>query len=162
MEVIMCRIQLSVVVITIWISQFGCAYAGDRTVDGLVLGGSGGALIGQAIGRNTEATIIGATVGGLIGLIVGSDIESNMYARQRSHRHYRSRDNYTRRHRIKENHYRFYDQRERCRETITIVRGNRYNKRVISTDCWGKTKKHHKSRNHSRNKRRHQFERYDY
>jgi surface antigen len=42
---------------------------------GVGIGAAGGALIGQAIGRNTEATLIGAAVGTLLGYIVGNEMD---------------------------------------------------------------------------------------
>jgi surface antigen len=44
------------------------------------MGAAGGAVIGQAIGRNTEATLIGVAVGTLIGYIVGNEMDK--YDRQ--------------------------------------------------------------------------------
>ncbi len=44
-------------------------------------GGAGaGAIIGQAIGHNTEATLIGAVAGGLLGYIIGNEMDK--YDRQ--------------------------------------------------------------------------------
>jgi len=51
------------------------AQAGNSRINGLLLGGGTGALIGQALGRNTQATIAGATVGGILGLAIGSEVE---------------------------------------------------------------------------------------
>ena len=42
---------------------------------GAIGGAAGGALIGQAIGRNTEATLIGAAVGTMLGYIVGNEMD---------------------------------------------------------------------------------------
>jgi surface antigen len=42
---------------------------------GAGIGGVSGALIGQAIGRNTEATLIGAAVDTMLGYIVGNEME---------------------------------------------------------------------------------------
>lgn len=42
---------------------------------GAGMGAAGGALIGQAIGRNTEATLIGAAVGTMLGYIVGNEMD---------------------------------------------------------------------------------------
>jgi len=42
---------------------------------GAGIGGVSGALIGQAIGRNTEATLIGAAVGTMLGYIVGNEMD---------------------------------------------------------------------------------------
>ncbi|KJS03779.1 MAG: surface antigen [Desulfobulbaceae bacterium BRH_c16a] len=47
---------------------------------GAGVGAAGGAVLGQAIGRNTEATLIGAAVGGLLGYIVGNEMDK--YDRQ--------------------------------------------------------------------------------
>ena len=51
-------------------------FGGDRAINGLILGGGSGALMGQAIGRNSESTIIGATVGGILGYIIGNNTRS--------------------------------------------------------------------------------------
>ena len=50
----------------------GCATKG-RT--GAGIGGGLGAIIGQAVGRNTEATLIGAAVGTGIGYIIGNEAD---------------------------------------------------------------------------------------
>jgi len=42
---------------------------------GAVGGGATGAVVGQAIGRNTEATLIGAAVGTMLGYIVGNEMD---------------------------------------------------------------------------------------
>ena len=49
-----------------------CATKGQT---GAVGGAAAGALIGQAIGHNTEATLIGAAVGSLLGYIVGNEMD---------------------------------------------------------------------------------------
>jgi surface antigen len=51
-----------------------------KGVQGAGMGAAGGAIIGQAIGRNTEATLIGAAVGSLLGYIVGNEMDK--YDRQ--------------------------------------------------------------------------------
>ena len=63
----------------IFLSLFSTAFAGDRTVNGLIIGGGSGALIGQAIGHNAESTIIGATVGGILGIIIGNNGHSSVH-----------------------------------------------------------------------------------
>jgi len=55
------------------ISLSTIANANDRGVNGLIIGGGAGALMGQAVGRNVESTIIGATVGGIIGAVIGAE-----------------------------------------------------------------------------------------
>jgi len=51
-----------------------CA-SGTRGQGGAMMGAAGGALVGQAIGHNTEATLIGAAVGALLGYIVGNEMD---------------------------------------------------------------------------------------
>lgn len=52
----------------------GCAQteSQQRAATGAVIGGAGGALVGQAIGGNTKGTVIGAASGALLGAVVGS------------------------------------------------------------------------------------------
>jgi surface antigen len=47
----------------------------NKGKQGAIGGAAGGALLGQAIGRNTEATLIGAAVGTLLGYIVGNEMD---------------------------------------------------------------------------------------
>ncbi len=52
----------------------GCAQTEgqQRATTGALVGGAGGALVGQAIGGNTKSTVIGAASGALLGAVVGS------------------------------------------------------------------------------------------
>jgi uncharacterized protein YcfJ len=59
------------------------SHAGDRTVNGLIIGGGTGALVGQVIGRNVESTVFGATVGGILGAVIGSS--GSQHSHQKSH-----------------------------------------------------------------------------
>ena len=51
----------------------GCAATpqDQRAGTGALIGGVGGALAGQAIGRDTKSTVIGAGAGALLGAVVG-------------------------------------------------------------------------------------------
>lgn len=40
-----------------------------------IIGGAGGAIIGQMIGHSTEATLIGTAVGTMLGYIVGNEMD---------------------------------------------------------------------------------------
>lgn len=62
-----------VITIFLIVSLSSIANANNRGVNGLVIGGSAGAIMGQAVGRNVESTIIGATVGGIIGAVIGAE-----------------------------------------------------------------------------------------
>lgn len=44
----------------------------QRATTGAALGAAGGALVGQAVGRNTESTLIGAGAGALLGAVVAT------------------------------------------------------------------------------------------
>jgi hypothetical protein len=52
----------------------GCAQteSQQRAGTGALVGAAGGALVGQAIGRDTKSTVIGAAGGALLGAVVGS------------------------------------------------------------------------------------------
>jgi len=63
------------VVLTMMVSLASCAGEYNRGQSGAVMGGAGGALIGQAIGRSTEATLIGLAVGTMLGYIVGNEMD---------------------------------------------------------------------------------------
>jgi len=71
------------------IALTGCVSTGSQTGDGAVLGAAGGALVGQAIGRNTGATLAGAAIGGLAGAAIGNNEE------KKSRRYYRDERGYT-------------------------------------------------------------------
>ncbi|MFN2355051.1 MAG: glycine zipper domain-containing protein [Desulfopila sp.] len=47
----------------------------NKGQQGAMGGAAGGALLGQAIGKSTEATLIGAAVGTLLGYIVGNEMD---------------------------------------------------------------------------------------
>ena len=68
----------------------GCASTGtSQTTDGALLGAAGGALVGQAIGRNTGSTLAGAAIGGLAGAAIGNNEE------KKNRRYYRDERGYT-------------------------------------------------------------------
>jgi len=61
----------------------GCASGPNQNL-GTGVGAVGGALIGNAIGKNTGATLGGAAIGGIIGNQVGRNAdERNYYNQQR-------------------------------------------------------------------------------
>lgn len=53
--------------------------AQEYGINGLLMGAGSGALVGQAIGRDTEATLIGTAVGGMLGYMVGNEMDKNGY-----------------------------------------------------------------------------------
>jgi surface antigen len=60
--------------------------ATNKGQKGAGIGAASGAIIGQAIGRNTEATLIGAAVGTMLGYIVGNEMDK--YDRQQLNQTY--------------------------------------------------------------------------
>ncbi|MGX6592272.1 Glycine-zipper containing OmpA-like membrane domain-containing protein [Cetobacterium ceti] len=50
----------------------GCSNVGSNTIGSTGVGAGTGALLGQAIGGNSEATLIGAGAGAAVGAIVGA------------------------------------------------------------------------------------------
>jgi uncharacterized protein YcfJ len=48
----------------------GCSQTEQSAGTGALIGGAGGALVGQAIGRDTKSTVIGAGAGALLGAVV--------------------------------------------------------------------------------------------
>ena len=58
----------------------GCAET--QAQKGALIGGAGGALVGQAIGRDTKATLIGAAVGAAGGTIIGNEMDKKDVQRE--------------------------------------------------------------------------------
>ena len=56
----------------------GCAnnnYGITKGTTGAGVGAAGGAILGQAIGHDTEATLLGAAIGTVLGYIVGNEMD---------------------------------------------------------------------------------------
>lgn len=70
-------VQVAATAITLLVLLFSNACASHRQLDGLLIGGGTGAILGQAIGHDAESTIVGATVGGVVGLMIGSELDSH-------------------------------------------------------------------------------------
>ena len=55
----------------------GCLeVTGDKGTDTAILGGVGGAVLGQVLGRDTKSTLIGAGIGALGGYVIGEGQET--------------------------------------------------------------------------------------
>ena len=76
--------KLSAIVLSI--SMLAGVAGCTTTEQGAVVGAAGGALVGQAIGGNTESTLIGAAVGGLTGALIGESMRRDGYCRYRDSR----------------------------------------------------------------------------
>ena len=71
------KYHLIIIAMTLSCFLVSCAhYPPDRynTQKGAVVGGGMGALIGQAIGGNTESTLIGLAAGTILGALVGKKV----------------------------------------------------------------------------------------
>jgi outer membrane protein OmpA-like peptidoglycan-associated protein len=71
-------ILVSIVLVTFMFSCAGPTQQERGTKTGALIGAAGGALLGQAIGRNTTATILGAGIGAAVGGISGNQIGAYM------------------------------------------------------------------------------------
>lgn len=134
-------IKMSITVCTLLMLSLTGAHAGDRQLGGLIIGGGTGALVGQAIGRNTAATVVGATVGGVVGLIVGTELERQsqpvyhqpqvVVAGGPVYQRYPTP--------VFHSHYRQYPPRYHhvapCRKIVTYHRGYYGHKKVVKTVC---------------------------
>ena len=139
------------------------AHASNKQVGGLIIGGGTGAIIGQAIGKNTEATIIGATVGSILGFTIGNELDRHHRSvtqhpqivthPQRYNKrpqpifrdHYRH-NNYRKKHNRNSPNYRHKG--GKCRKIVTIQKGHHRTKRVVSTVC--RNNPHNHNKNHNR------------
>lgn len=140
------------------------ALAQNHSVQGLAIGGSTGAIAGQAIGRNAESTIIGATIGGVLGAVIGSGMHSSHHVvtgppvvhhrvvtpRPVVYKHVNPAPRHYR-----PNHGPKYT--ERCRETVRTKSGHYKSKTVVSTVCWNEKRNrpdawnyHHRNRHEGR------------
>jgi len=94
------------------------AHSTDRVLAGTLIGAGSGALIGQAIGGDSESTVLGSAIGGIVGFTAGSlhqqshvsssvHIGINSSYPVRYHRPYKSHRNYYPRHKYyqKTRHY---------------------------------------------------------
>lgn len=74
---------INLLLITMLVSVTSCAtIPQDRynTQKGAAIGAGVGAVMGQAIGRDTESTLLGAGIGTLLGAIVGNAVDQSHQA----------------------------------------------------------------------------------
>lgn len=69
------KVSAAIIALAMATSLASCTGEYTRGQSGAVMGGAGGALIGQAIGKSTEATLIGVAVGSMLGYIVGNEMD---------------------------------------------------------------------------------------
>lgn len=71
------RVKLTLMSFTLLALLMTTAYASTKQVGGLIIGGSTGAIVGNAVGKNVESTIIGATFGGVLGYAIGNELDKH-------------------------------------------------------------------------------------
>ncbi len=69
------KIKLLAPLILSGLLAYACASENYNTQKGAAIGAIGGALAGQAIGRNTAGTLIGAAGGALVGAVAGNAVD---------------------------------------------------------------------------------------
>lgn len=69
------KISAIVLALSLSTAVVGCT----TTEKGAVIGAGTGALVGQALGGNTESTLIGAAVGGVAGALIGESMKKPGY-----------------------------------------------------------------------------------
>jgi hypothetical protein len=145
-----------VITLFLIVSLANTASANDRGVNGLIIGGGAGAIMGQAVGRNVESTIIGATVGGIIGAVIGAE-SSHRYqeriivhkpSRRQYNRHFNhSPKNYSPRITHNRPHSRGYNYH---RETIIVHKQHGSRKKGHYNNRRPQKRKHHSSNRYRR------------
>ena len=76
------KIRFATLAAVLALGVAGCT----STQQGAVIGGVGGALVGQAVGGNTTSTLIGAAVGTAAGALIGDAVGRPGYCRYRNSR----------------------------------------------------------------------------
>lgn len=76
------KIRFATLAAVLALGVAGCT----STQQGAVIGGVGGALVGQAVGGNTASTLIGAAVGTAAGALIGDAVGRPGYCRYRNSR----------------------------------------------------------------------------
>ncbi len=129
----------------------------NNGINGLIFGAGGGAIAGQAIGRNTEATLIGTAVGSLLGYVIGNEIDKGggyhrqvgyhspqpvIHRQQRIVKHYPPPQRVVYKNRyVTENHHYYpiveerYTREPRCREAEILGTVNGRAKKIYGTVC---------------------------
>lgn len=129
------------------------AEAQDRGISGLLLGAGGGAVVGQAIGRDAEGTLIGTVVGGVLGYMAGNEMD-----KESNHRGYVSAQPavflpppspppdavlaFGGRH----DHRPYYRPHVRCKDVVVLDCWHGRCREVVKTTCWERDRWKHRDR----------------
>lgn len=122
--------------------------AQENGISGLLFGAGSGALLGQAIGRDTEATLLGTAVGSMLGYVIGNEMDKGGYPSEQSHHPGSARSSYNRNrkfnrtvYKTRVHHYpviveeKYYQQAPVCRETEILATIDGVPEKVTATAC---------------------------
>lgn len=119
------KIILSVFLLAVMFFSVSCATIPEdryNTQKGAAIGAGIGALLGQAIGRDTEATLLGAGIGTVVGAIAGNAVDQD---------HQAARDAAMLNKRVV-----YVDDQGRAIEAIPVQSGQQTNCRKITKRHW--------------------------
>lgn len=142
------RIQITLLVALLGSSYATSALAGNKAVNGMIIGAGSGAIIGQVAGQNTESVLVGTAVGGVVGYVLGSEMGGHKHTvvhhdNYRPVKHYDyyppPRHNYSPAPRYYGKPFRpqhKYRSRDRiCRETVRIHEHHGKRTRIVTSGC---------------------------
>lgn len=142
------------------------AQAEHNTTNGVIIGAGSGAILGQAIGRDTEATLIGTAVGGLFGYMIGNEMD-HQGQRVVHHRTYQPPRTYSHTQKFGKpfapNHIKKVRNTNKvCKKTIKIKERHGQTKRVVTKTCWSNNPYDNRYNNHRRGKKNRVKNSWDY
>ncbi len=132
-------ISVSTMIVTC--SAFGGSYGSNGTF----IGAGSGALIGQAIGRDTEGTLLGTAIGGVLGYMIGNEMDKNRmnssYSSSGRRKVYSNSYNYRPDYRDRQSHvvtkrYSKHARIDDCRETEILATVEGHPEIVSATACY--------------------------
>lgn len=133
------RTQIAILAIVLTGLSLNSAQAGQQAVNGMIIGAGSGAVLGQAIGRDTESTIAGTVVGGITGLVIGSSLEHErtqyVHHRQPVEHVYYPPPRY--KHKVKHHRPHYAPPKyKNCTKTVKVKNKHGFTKRVVTTKCY--------------------------
>ncbi len=115
---------------------FNMAAAQSRGSHGALLGAGSGALLGQAIGRDTEATLLGTAIGGVLGYMVGNEMDKSHTIRTRTViQPSPAYDSRVWQREGRGQHYTEYRDERECREAEILATVNGRPKKILADVC---------------------------
>lgn len=112
------------------------AEAQDNASGGLLWGAGSGALLGQAIGRDTQATLLGTAIGGVLGYIVGNEMDKEAMPVAQRRTMYQETEWPSAHRRDQRHSERRATPRLECRETEILAYVDGRPETVLATACY--------------------------